>query len=289
MINLSSTPLTDDKEKLLAHGPKFVITLREALVKEYIVAIEQACTKLEQGKQEEVRVEMKRLIKQDQNNRRQANISKEEFKALIELKMDNNRLILTADKGVALVVTDKAEYIKKAEDLLKEKTYKKITEDPTVKQKNKLINILRNIKTEGGLNEETYRRLYPTGAGSPKFYGLPKIHKSGIPLGPIISSIGIVTYNTAKELAKILKPLVELSNHHVHNTRDFVEQIEEVRLKKEESMVSYDVIGLFTSVPIPPVLKIIGEKLTKDKDLQQRTSINIKHIINPFTATNIVR
>ena len=99
--------------------------------------------------------------------------------------MDKNRLILTIDKGVALVIIDKADYIKKAEELLKEKAYKKITEDPTVKQKNKLINILRNTKTEGGLNEETYRRLYPTGAGSPKFYGLPKIHKPGIPLRPI--------------------------------------------------------------------------------------------------------
>ena len=151
---------------------------------------------------------------------------------------------MTVDKGVALVVIGKAEYIKKAEELLKEKTYKKITEDPIVKQKNKLINILRNIKTEGGLNEETYRRLYPTGAGSPKLYGLPKIHKHGIPLRPITSSIGTVTYNTAKELAKILKPLVGLSNHHVHNTRDFVEQLKEVRLKKEESMVSYDVTAL---------------------------------------------
>ena len=222
---------------------------------------------------------MKRLLKQDQNNRRQANISKEELKALKELKLDNNRLILTVDKGVALVVIDKDEYIKKAEDLLKEKTYKKIAEDPTVKQKNKLINILRNIKTEGGLKEEVYRRLYPTDVGSPKFYGLPKSHKSGIPLRPIISSIGTVTYNTAKELARILKPLVGLSNHHVHNTRDFVEQIKEVKLKKEESMVSYDVTALFTSVPIPPVLKIIEEKLTNNKDLPQRTSMNTRHII----------
>ena len=60
-------------------------------------------------------------MKQDQNNRRQANISKEEFRALGELKMDNNRLILTADKGVALVVIDQAEYIKKEDELLKEK------------------------------------------------------------------------------------------------------------------------------------------------------------------------
>ena len=95
----------------------------------------------------------------------------------------------------------------------------------------------------------------------------------------VISNIGTVTCNTAKELAKILKPLVGLSNHHVHNTRDFVEQLKEVSLKKEESMVSYDVTALFTSVPIPPVLKIIEEKLTKDKVLQQRTIMTIKHII----------
>ena len=278
MVNLSNTPLTDEQERLLAHGPKFVIKPRETPVKEYIVAVEQACTKTEQGKQEEFRVEVKRLLKQDQNKRRQANISKEELKALKELKLDNNRLILTADKGVALVVIDKDEYIKKAEDLLKEKTYKKIAEDPTVKQKNKLINILRNIKTEGGLKEEVYRRLYPTGAGSPKFYGLPKIHESGIPLRPIISGIGTVTYNTAKEIARILKPLVGLSNHHVHNTRDFVKEIKEVKLKKEESMVSYDVKALFTSVPIPPVLKIIEEMLTNDKDLLLRTSMSTRHI-----------
>ena len=65
------------------------------------------------------------------------------------------------------MVIDKADYIKKAEELLNKTTYKKIPEDLTSKQKNKLINILRNIKTEGGLSEEACRRMYPTRAGSP--------------------------------------------------------------------------------------------------------------------------
>ena len=107
VINLSKTPLTREQERLLAHGPKFVITPRETLVKEYIAATEQTCTKIDQGKQDEFRVEVKRLLIQDQNNKRQANVSKEELKALKELKLDNNRLILTANKGVALVVIDK--------------------------------------------------------------------------------------------------------------------------------------------------------------------------------------
>ena len=33
VINLYSTPLTEDQERLLAHGPKFVITPRETPVK----------------------------------------------------------------------------------------------------------------------------------------------------------------------------------------------------------------------------------------------------------------
>ena len=107
-----------------------------------------------------------------------------------------------------------------------------------------------------------------------------QIYKAGIPLGPIISSTGTVTYNTAKELAKILKPLVGSSSHHVHNTRDFIEYIKDVRLRQGECIISYDVTALFTSVPIQPVLNIIQQRLAKEKDLQKRTSMTIKQIIS---------
>ena len=57
------------------------------------------------------------------------------------------------------------------------------------------------------MNDNLYKRLYPTGASSPKFYGLPKVHKDGIPLRPIVSSVGSVAFETAKELSRILKSL----------------------------------------------------------------------------------
>ena len=119
----------------------------------------------------------------------------------------------------------------------------------------------------------------PLGAGSPKFYGLPKINKPGTPLRPIVSSRGTVTYNIAKELAKILKPLVGMSPHHVLYTKDIVEQLKGIMLQQEECIISYDVKTLFTSVPIQPVINIIKKKLAKDKNLQQRTSMN-HHIIS---------
>ena len=113
------------------------------------------------------------------------------------LKIDQSRMILTADKGVVLVMLNTEDYMKKAEDLLNQNTYRVLTSNPTMKLKNKMINLLKSIKSKGGITEELYKRLYPTGAGSPKFYGLPKIHKPRMPLRPIVSSIGAVTYQTS--------------------------------------------------------------------------------------------
>ena len=87
---------------------------------------------------------MKTILKKAKTPRQ--NITKEECKAIGELKRDNNRLILTAEKGVALV--DKEDYVQKAKELLDQPTYRTISSDPTKKYKNKLVNLLKAIKTE---------------------------------------------------------------------------------------------------------------------------------------------
>ena len=71
------------------------------------------------------------------------------------------------------------------------------------------------------MDENTYRRMCHTGASAAKVYGLPKIHKKDVPLRPIVSSIGSVTYGVAKELSQILKPLVCKSIYHVNNSNEF--------------------------------------------------------------------
>ena len=197
-----------------------------------------------------------------------------------ELRKDTTRILLTVDKGVALVVMNKEDYEKKAEELLSQTTYSKINNDPTTKYKNKLINLLKTIKTQGGINEALYKKLYPTGAGVPKFYGLPKIHKRETPLRPTVSSIGSVSYATSKELARILKPLVGRSPYHVHNNQDLLEDLRSLKLEKDECLMSFDAKALFTSVPIQPATHVIQKLLEEDQDLKQRTSMSVNHIIS---------
>ena len=94
-----------------------------------------------------------------------------------------------------------------------------------------------------------------------------------------MSSCGSVTYGVAKELAKILKPLVGKFLHHITSTQDFVEQARHIKLEPGECLSSYDVSALFTSVPIDPALNIINDLLDKDTTLKERTVMEVGDII----------
>ena len=169
---------------------------------------------------------------------------------------------------------DRQDYINKAKHLLNQPTYRAIPWDPTNAIKNKLINILKRVKKQTGLDNVTYKSMYPTGCVSPKFFGLPKIHKLDTPLQPIVSSWGSVTYGVAKELTKILKPLVHKSPHHTNSTHDFVEQVKHINLAPVECLSSYGVSALLTSV-----IKVIKDLLEKDPTLKGRTVLLVKDII----------
>ena len=103
----------------------------------------------------------------------------------------------------------------------------------TSKHKFKFINILRKIKAEGGIDDNTYMEMFPTGPSSPNLYGLLRNPQKEHPLRPILSSKGTVTYHIAKELSTILKSLLKQSIHHVNNTQEFVEHITNIKLGAE--------------------------------------------------------
>ena len=64
-------------------------------------------------------------------------------------------MVLTTNKGVALVVIDRTDYIRIAKDLLQDtSTYRIIKGEPTNRLKNRLINILKKVKAESGMQDK---------------------------------------------------------------------------------------------------------------------------------------
>ena len=279
------------RQNIFPYRPE-AITPKRPPLGEYISNIEKACQSLDTHTTEELRSEVYRVLRQPhQLKLNLSNLKKEEMIAMKQvLKTDRSCMVLTANKGVVLVVMDRGDYIKKAKELLEDiNTYRTIQTDPTSRLKNKLVNILRKIKPETGMQENTYRKMYPTGVSHPKFYGLPKIHKKNIPLRPIVSSIGSVSYGVAKELASIIKPLMGCSLHHVNNSKQFADELKEMKLEEGECITSYDVTALFTSIPVPSVLDIIKKKLEQDTELPNRTIMPADNILEllGFCLNNI--
>lgn len=100
----------------------------------------------------------------------------------------------------------------------------------------------------------------------------------GIPLRPIVSAIGSPTNRLAKKLAKILSPLAGKTSSFVKNSTDFANQIKQKTIQSSDTMVGFDVVSLFTKVPIADALATISNLLSQDESLRDRTAIPAEEI-----------
>ena len=99
----------------------------------------------------------------------------------------------------------------------------------------------------------------------------------------MISAVETATYNVrSSHIAKILAPLVGKTKNMVKNSGDFVESIADIEIQDDETMISYDVEALYTSLRIDSVLDIVRQKLEKDDTLSKRTTLDVDDIVQPL-------
>ena len=106
------------------------------------------------------------------------------------------------------------------------------------------------IKKADTINIQRYNRLRCQVPQPPKLYGLPKLHKPGVPMRPIVSFCGSPTYQLSKHLTTILKPFTDESRHKLQSTETFIDVIKRVQVPDDHKLVSFDVKSLFTSIPL---------------------------------------
>ena len=103
-------------------------------------------------------------------------------------------------------------------------------------------------------------------------------HKDNVPLRPIVSSVGSVTYDMTTFMAFVLRPLIGNAKHNVLNSFDFARKIKGITLKPEETVISYYVVGLFTSIPPSSTIDVVHQALLKDNTLSNRTNLSCNQI-----------
>lgn len=100
----------------------------------------------------------------------------------------------------------------------------------------------------------------------PRIYGLPKLHKENVPLRPIVSTINSPPYKLSKYLIQILTHLTNNSNYNIKNTHTFKNYIENITLKKDDKLHSFDVVSLFTNIPLEVALQEINRRWEEIKN-----------------------
>lgn len=162
------------------------------------------------------------------------------------IKQHPELLILKADKGNSTFIVDKEEHYNKARQMIADtSTYERIR-DPTNRYMNENREFFQHLWSTGRMSETLRKRLTTYTAIPPRIYFLPKYHKEGMPLRPIVSTINTVTYEAAKFATSILGNL-QKSAYHIRNSFDFQKYITNEKVPTGYIMVSFDVISLFTS------------------------------------------
>ena len=118
------------------------------------------------------------------------------------------------------------------------------------------------------------QRVTPVGSTRPRLYGLPKVHKSGAPLRPILSMCNSPQYALSKWLCELLKPVVKyFGSRCVKDTFAFVDSVRKSSLSEEGYMCSFDVVSLFTKVPLLEVIDICADALYRNDDIEMDITI----------------
>ena len=206
------------------------------------------------------------------------NLTPGQRQALKNLKTNENIIIKPADKGGAVVVQDKDDYINEANRQLNDPAfYSTLQSDPTNDFTCELNQLLCNVHPQ---TSSIVSNLIPKDPRPGIFYMLPKIHKLGPmvsradppayqaattrtkifdiarqhgivpPSRPIVSSIGMLTEHLSGYIDTLLQPLMCFIPSFIQDTTDFLNKLSSLPILPDGTlMVTMDVTSLYTNIP----------------------------------------
>ena len=188
----------------------------------------------------------------------------------------NKCIILKPDKGQGVVLIDKIDYYNSMERIFNDKTkFKVINNDPTFRNLASVQNYLNTLVSRSELTENDKMEMRPKSARLGRAHGLPKIHKdyTNIPsVCPIVDTTCTVYYSVGKYFSNLLNPLT-LNEYSLKDSFEATQRIHSIPTElfaQGYQYVSFDVVSLFTNVPLKKTIEIILKRVYNDQLVQTK-------------------
>ena len=176
---------------------------------------------------------------------------------------------------------DSEDYDNKMHEHLACGSYRKLDQDPS----KKICSLVTSVIKNSNLNEDIKTKLYPKEAMVPRIYGLPKIHKDGVPLRPIVNTIGSPAYKLARLLANLRKPLVGKTISFVKDSASWINEIGNEKLNIGDILVRLDVVSSYTKIPANDAIETI-RSITND-DIAKLVEVCLRSTFSPSKRSSM--
>ena len=214
-----------------------------------------------------------------------SNLTRDERQALRSLKEDTSIVIKEADKGSAVVVWDREDYLQEAEKQLGDnETYEEIFGDCVSPLIRVVKQALSKINRRKDVDKQTLDYFLVDNPKIGRFYLLPKIHKRlfNVPGRPVISNSGYFTENISAFVDHHLQPLSKQVKSFIKDTNDFLQKLEGLTdLPDDFLLCTVDVIGLYPNIPHKEGLAAVKKALEtrEDKSISTETLLELCELV----------
>lgn len=286
--NLTGIEIPTEVNNLLALGPKF--SIRPACTDVSIPKLLAEIEHINRGKELQVKnlvsTRATHIITEFFNSHHPGDLYFNSMfkKTRLFLREHPAVLVMSADKGGTTVLLNKTDYSSLSEELLQDRDYyTPLQRDPTSSIQQRANKIISELREGSVLSNIQAKNLMIYNATSPKFYGLPKIHKPQLKLRPIISSINSPNSKIAGLLCDVLTKAYNRENdYYTHSSFEFSNFINNFKLPDNFVLISLDVVSLFTNIPLQLVVTSIRNHWT---DIQPHCSFDLETFLELLTFT----
>ena len=282
IFNLSTHVLSEDEKTGLKNGLKFIPTPKKIDEVELYANLEAVVGSIYYAEKNPPQLsdlasalsrEAQNAVERFYHNRPLQNLPKKVGLALQALAKRKDLVITKPDKGNGVVLLDKADYVTKMGCILDDQTkFRKVQNvdlyKSTISLETQVRFSLQKLLNANIIDKFSYQKAYPKGSRPCLLYGLPKIHKNGAPLRPILSAIGSAAHGLAQILVPLLSPITH-NQYTVSNSFLFSEELRESNSGKL-ILASFDISSLFTNIPLTETVDIIL-KANRDGKLAKKT------------------